>query len=249
MREQMSEDTPPDPGHEPDLTPEQQDDILAAEIALGLAAPDDAQQAVARLAADPAFAQRVRDWQERLAVLAEELTPVMPPVRARQRIREDLGHISAPLSHMIDSRIRWWQRPLPLISAAAGAVAAVALVVMLALPVLRGPELPSYQAALASSDATMRVDARVDGREVEVMLMDGTVPEGRDWQVWWISPDGSAPVSLGLVARKGPMRTSLPEGIDMVEGVRIALSEEPAGGSPTGQATGPMFAMAPLRRS
>jgi len=235
----MSDELPPPP----DLTPEEEDEILAAEMALGLVSDEDAQRGVARLAQDPAFAQRVRDWQERLAGLADELTPVMPPARARQRIREDLGHVHAPLSEVIDSRIGWWQRPWALFS---GAAAVVALALALLMPVLISRDLPGYRAELVSADASMRVDAHVEGREVEVMLMDGEVPEGRDWEVWFVMPDGSAPISLGLVAREGPMRTTLPAGTDMVEGVRIALSDEPAGGSPTGQATGPVIAIAPL---
>ena len=50
----MTEDAP--------LTPEQQDDALAAELALGLLEGDEAQAAVTRLSDDPAFAQLVRGW-------------------------------------------------------------------------------------------------------------------------------------------------------------------------------------------
>lgn len=231
---------------EEQFNPEELDEALAAELALGLLEGAEAQAVVTRLAQDPGFAQRVRDWQERLAGMANELTPVMPPARARQRIREELGHAQAPLSQVLDSRIRWWQRPWALFSGLA-AVAAVAL--LLLMPGLRQADQPDYQAQIVSQDASMRVAARLDGRQIEIALQSGTPAQGRDWEIWWVKPDGSAPVSLGLVSREGVMRTELPEGLEMVEGVQIALSDEPQGGSPTGQATGAVMGIAPLTRS
>lgn len=75
------------------------DDMLAAEMALGLAD---------RRATDPALADRMRDWQEHLSRFAGDLTPVMAPARARQRIRESLGHGKAPLSvDPLEPASRW----------------------------------------------------------------------------------------------------------------------------------------------
>lgn len=228
---------------EPILTAQQLDDALAAELALGLLEGDEAQQAVARLAQDPALALRVRDWQELLAGMAADLTPVMPPARARQRIREQLGHIAPPLSQVPDARIRWWQRPLGLLGAM---VAVAALAIVIAWPMLRGLDTPGYQAEMVSQDASMRVMAWLEGRKLEIAMQQGQPAQGRDLQVWWVKPDGSAPVSLGLVPRQGMMRMELPAGIVMAQGVRIAVSDEPQGGSATGQATGPIVAIAPL---
>lgn len=57
------------------------------------------------------LAQRA-EWQERLARLADDLTPVMAPARARQRIRESLGHGAAPLSVDPLEQQPWWRGPL-----------------------------------------------------------------------------------------------------------------------------------------
>lgn len=72
------------------------DSLSAAEQALGLR-PDAAPQP------ETAF------WEERLARFADDLIPVMAPARARQRIRETLGHGTAPLSvdPMAAQRSRW----------------------------------------------------------------------------------------------------------------------------------------------
>lgn len=82
------------------------DDALAAELALGLT---DSKADAGRPSTDPAFAHRLRNWQERLALMMEDLTPVMAPARARQRIRESLGHSLAPLSVDPLERSPWWR--------------------------------------------------------------------------------------------------------------------------------------------
>lgn len=111
------------------LSAEQQDDLLAAELALGLLPQDEAQKAVARLSEDAAFARSLRQWQERLAGLATELTPVMAPARARQRIREALGHGAPMLSEDPAERRPWWRGP----AGAALVLLALAVIVAAAL--------------------------------------------------------------------------------------------------------------------
>lgn len=236
----MTEDAP--------LTPPEEDEALAAELALGLLDGPDAEAAVARLSTDPVFAQSVRDWQERLAGLALGLTPVMAPARARQAIRERLGHSVAPLSTDPNARLPWWRGPWGIIT---GLLAVAVLAAVLVLPGL--PDMDSaqhdYQAQLVSDDQALQVAALVDGREMEIALHSGAAPSGRDWEIWWIEPDGSDPISIGLVPRDGNLRLTLPEGLDPSDAIQLALSDEPEGGSPTGQATGPIVAIAPLTSS
>lgn len=230
------------------LTPEDQDDALAAELALGLLDGEEARTAVARLASDPAFAQAVNAWQERLAGLAEGLTPVMAPARARQGIREKLGHVHAPLAEAPGDRRRpIWRSPL---WAVGGLLGAAALAAVLWLPgrlaEMPPPAQPTYQAELVSEDQALRVAARLEENRFEIALEQGAAASGRDYEIWWVTPNGSAPISLGLVPRAGSAQLTLPEGLAPGEGVKIALSDEPEGGSPTGQATGPIVAIADL---
>lgn len=230
------------------LTPAEEAETLAAELALGLLDGPEAEAAVRRLQDDPPFAQAVRAWQERLAGLAEGLTPVMAPARARQAIRERLGHAVAPLSNDPTERAPWWRGPFGVIL---GLMAVAAVAVLLVMPGLRGGApvvVPGYQAQLVAAEQNLSVSATARGREMEVALESGAAPSGRDWEIWWIEPDGGAVISIGLVPREGVLRMTLPEGLDLEEGVQIALSDEPAGGSPTGVATGPVVAVAPLTR-
>ncbi|MCG6111707.1 MAG: anti-sigma factor [Paracoccus sp.] len=226
------------------LTPPQEDQALAAEMALGLLEGAELQAAQARMASDDAFACTVRDWQERLAGMAEGLTPVMAPARARNAIRERLGHAAPPLANDPNARRAWWRGPM---GALAGLVAVGAMVAVLWLPGQQtAPAQPGFQAQLTAQDQALRVAARVDGREMIFAMESGPAPEGRDWEIWWVEPDGSAPVSLGVLPRSGDMRMTLPEGMEPSPQIQIALSDEPQGGSPTGQATGPVVAIAHL---
>lgn len=88
------------------------DSFAAAEQALGL------RSGTATLHPD------VVPWQERLARFADDLIPVMAPARARQRIREALGHGRAPLSVDPTEQRPWWRGPvgiaLAIIAVAAG---------------------------------------------------------------------------------------------------------------------------------
>ncbi|WP_378945645.1 anti-sigma factor domain-containing protein [Paracoccus sp. R86501] len=234
----MTEDAP--------LTPLEEDEALAAELALGLLEGDDLAAANDRMAQDVAFAQAVRGWHERLAGMAENLTPVMAPARARHAIRERLGHASPPLSNDPTERRAWWRGPM---GAFGGLLGAAALAVLFILPGQDPVPQPGFQAELQVQDSNMRVAARLDGREMEIAMEGGTPPVDRDLEIWWIKPDGSAPISIGLVPRDGNLRMILPEGLDPADDIKIALSDEPLGGSPTGQATGPVVAISDLTRS
>lgn len=231
------EDTP--------LTPDEERDALAAELALGLLEGEELQTAVARLSSDAEFAQAYRGWQERLCGMGENLTAVMPPARAWHIICERLGHTKAPLTEDPTDPLPWWRGPKGWF---AGLVAVAALATILLMPgqLPVSDAAPDYQAQLVSEDETLQVIARLEGRDMEVALEQGSANEGRDLEIWWIKPDGSAPISLGLVPRSGSTRMELPEGVEPDSGIKIALSDEPSGGSPTGEATGPIVAIADL---
>lgn len=85
-------------------TADDSDSFAVAEQALGLRTgpvPDRVQLA---------------EWHEWLARFADDLTPVMAPARARQRIRENLGHGVAPLSFDPLERRPWWRGPLGIVA-------------------------------------------------------------------------------------------------------------------------------------
>ena len=64
----------------------------------------------------------------------------------------------------------------------------------------------------------------------------------------WVIPAGQAPISLGLIRTDTVERKVIPAelALRLVTGATMAVSDEPVGGSPTGQPTGDVLAAGPL---
>jgi anti-sigma-K factor RskA len=84
-------------------------------------------------------------------------------------------------------------------------------------------------------------------------VRNGALPArqgGRDYDYeLWALPAGAPPVSLGVLpATGGASRHALSSRqLDaLAASMQVAVSIEPAGGSPTGQPTGPVVLTAPL---
>lgn len=205
------------------LTPPEQDDALAAEYVLGVLDLPDRIAAEARAAQDAAFAARITAWEDRLADLndgfAQAPAPnLMPQIEAR------LFGKPAPKRRPL---FGWLTGAL---TAAAVAIAAVAFLAP-------APQAPLV-ATLGGEADPLRFEARYNGAQLIVARVAGTpAPQGQVQELWIIAPD-AAPVSLGLLG-DGPLVVDYPETPD---GWTLAVSLEPAGGSPTGAPTGPVLA-------
>ncbi len=210
------------------------DDVaLVAEHALGLLPADEARALEARLAVEPALRAAYRGWTERLAGLLEDLPAVAPPARTKTALMARL--FPQP------RRGRFW---LGLLTGTA--LAGLGLV--LVLPVLRALP-PTYQASLGVAGAAVQLTAAYDDRSGEMVLtgITGRAAQGRDHQLWLI-PAGAPPVSLGLLPARDMTRLTVPAALrPALAGGVLAVSDEPAGGSPTGLPTGAVLATAFLR--
>jgi len=73
-------------------------------------------------------------------------------------------------------------------------------------------------------------------------------PAGRDYELWAL-PKGGAPVSLGVLPSEGASSRILTpiQKRALAISSQVAVSIEPLGGSPTGQPTGDVLYVAPLR--
>lgn len=229
------------------LSPEDERAALAAELALGLLTGDEAEAARRLQATDPDFGAEVRAWHERLAALAEELPAEAPPPAVRVRLNERLA----------DAAAAGWRAPEPARRRRApgwvwpGGLAAAglaALALLLLPPMLREPAPIAGADLVAAAPVSMRVETRLlaDRRTLSVRVAEGAMPEGRDAELWWIADAQAVPVSLGVAPRAGAATVPLPAGLAYAPGVQLAITDEPLGGSPTGQATGPILAIAPL---
>jgi anti-sigma-K factor RskA len=199
-----------------------EDDALAAEFVLGVLSLADRQSVEARMKADPAFAGLVAEWEERLSPLNDDYAPtpapnLMPKIEARLFPKAPRGRGTAVL--------RWFAG---LAVAASLVIAAVATLV---------PPQPVLVATLATADARLAYEVRGFGGTLQVTRVAG-VPavEGQVHELWVIAP-GAAPVSLGLL-EDDALTVSYPV---PPAGWTLAVSVEPAGGSPTGAPTGPVI--------
>ena len=226
------------------------DDLRYAEYVLGVL------DAVARaaveqeMAGSPQVVAAVSRWQQRLLPLAEEIGPSSPPAYVWARIRADL-HLAEPAGKA-RPRTSWWDN-LALwrwfgIGAGALAAASIALMLTTSQPVTTPPAISaSYMASTLQQDngstgwtATMDLQ---HARMIVVPAGPETLAPGKSPELWLI-PAGHKPISLGLIASNKPTSIALPAQLlsQLSATAVLAVSVEPAGGSPTGQPTGTILA-------
>ncbi len=217
----------------PDLP--EADAVRVAEFALSLLPEAERIAFAGRVARDPRLRAELALWEESLAPVADEVVPVLPPAAVKRRLEATL------FPQQAESRDRRWPRVLPWSVAGLSSVAAAAVLLM-ALPLLRAPEPgPILVSELSTPGDELRVLAAYDPARggFRVERTAGAAPAGRAVQLWAIGAAG-VPVSLGLLADG---LVPLPDALrDEVANLTLAISDEPAGGSPTGAPTGAILA-------
>lgn len=197
----------------------------------------------------------VRGWQDRLMPLTVAVEPVQPSAALWKKIeaRLDAAH-HAPAGTVRVAAVAapgpgWW-RQLAFwrgLSAVAG-VAALGLGVLLASP---GPVLPPIIVVLSAAGpvpgaaagsvlpASFVASISADGRAMVTRpLVNVSLQADRALELWSI-PASGAPRSLGLISAD---KASVVQRGKVLEGTTaLAVSLEPAGGSPTGAPTGPVL--------
>jgi anti-sigma-K factor RskA len=210
-------------------------DALAAQYALGTLRGPARDRFTRAMRSDPAVAAAARAWERRLAGLAAEVPPVTPPPRVWTAIAGRLGLKDAgrPVAGWWD-RLGLW-RGLAIDSLAG-------LVALGVTDLARPPAGESLVVVLAGSDSrpAMVATALSGDRVITLKPVQAADPgPGRSFELWAL-PDGAAPRSLGVIPRGDVVRLPLP-GREALAGIpALAVSLEPAGGSPTGALTGPV---------
>lgn len=224
-----------DPGDGPD-----DPGLSIAEYVMGTLPPEQARAVEALALADPVVADELWAWELRLAPLADVVTPVQPPRAVWRRlvlatgIEDERRHRRQPYSatRRLWASLGFW-RGLSFGTAAAAAA--------LAFVLLRPPEplQPDLMAALAPAGTPGTTFLVRIGRDGSALILASAPPEavpGRALELWALTSDALAPVSLGVLPADGRARLRAPARA----GTRLLVSQEPAGGSPTGQPTGPV---------
>lgn len=239
---------------ERDLFPRRRAD-LAAEYALGVLSGAERAQAISLARADATFASEVARWRGRLAPLFGEVAAVEPPVRAWAAIERRIGD-PAPNASVValNRRLNRWRA----FAVATSAIAASLAIVMVGRP--QAPLAPTHVeqppplvATLASAQTSARLVATWDPsrRSLIVAAAAGVRPSaGKDHELW-IIPAGGTPQAVGIIRPAGATRMTLNDGLAqrLARGATLAVSIEPAGGSPTGLPTGPVIATGILQQT
>lgn len=109
-------------------------------------------------------------------------------------------------------------------------------------------DAPARIAVVADAAGKPLWVVRVAARELRINAVGAAADQpGKSYELWML-PDGGAPVSLGVLPSSGALTVSLADAAvaTLAHAPALAVSLEPAGGSPTGQPTGPVLYSAPL---
>lgn len=213
-------------------------DRLASEYVLGtLRGP--ARRRFERLCASNAEAGRaLRRWESEWAPLSASLPPVQPSAAVWRNLQRRLFAADAARTP--------WRRRWRL--AVAAGVAAAALIVGL---LVRQQAPPLQTLARLGTDAAhleWQIERRAPLTALTIRVI-GPVPalQGKSYELWAL-PRSGKPVSLGLLPTAGSDERALSaaQRAALLGADKLAVSVEPAGGSPTGGPTGPIIIVAPL---
>jgi anti-sigma-K factor RskA len=217
------------------------DDILAAEYALGLLDAAEALAVQARARTDGPLSLRIAWWRDQLAPLAGEVaTPA--PVGVWNKIEAKL-----PGNDNSATLMQRWRA-----AAVAAMSVAAALLVFIAMqpePVVITPAAPMMAALVGEKGAVIAVS--YDVTSGKLMVAPTTLDPGKGDAELWIIPDGGTPRSLGVVNAKLTEAHMVPDAdrVLVQPGATFAITQEVKGGSPSGQPAGPVVAAGKIIRT
>ncbi len=217
------------------------DNLLAAEYVLRLLDADQERAFETRLAHEPDLMKEVNVWTERLSGMDTEFASVSPRAAVKTQLLQRL--FGAP-----ESAVPFWQKLGLWQGLSFASLALAGFFAWQAVPF--GPidtpaRGPLYVSEIAAEDQSLRVLAVYDSTvgELQINRTAGAAAAGRALELWAIA-EGNAPVSLGVLPDTQTAGLLLPEEFRAgVASLTLAISDEPPGGSPTGQPTGAVLAV------
>jgi anti-sigma-K factor RskA len=229
--------------NEPDR---ESDDQLAAEYVLGVLSAQERQEAARRLETDAAFASLVDGWEARLSPLASGYGEIEAPASVREALERRLfASTSATASVRLGvwSSLAFWR------GLAVAAIAALAIAVPLVNSPMPQPPM-RLVASLSADGSDVKYLAVYDAAQhtIDLSHVAGERAADKDFELWMIEGK-NPPVSMGVIPAGSVAHVSVPPAAreKLAQGAVLAVSLEPAGGSPTGQPTGPVVAAGDLR--
>jgi anti-sigma-K factor RskA len=214
-------------------------DRLASEYVLGTLRGPARRRFESWRASTPDVDQRCRFWEERLMHLAKGLVPLKPPAHVWLAIRRRLSLSSQPPAQR-------WVRSFALAASVLLVVGLAALWYWRSAPVVRATAMATISAK--SGERLWQLEVFGNADRLVTHAVQGAAPAGHDYELWALPKDAS-PVSLGVLPAEGASSRILTpiQKKALATSSQVAVSIEPVGGSPTGQPTGEVVFVAPLR--
>jgi anti-sigma-K factor RskA len=239
-------------------------DAVAAEFVLGTLDLSERASVAARRQREPSLDAAIEAWVRRLGPLHALAPEVEPPREIWSRLEAQLDAVAplegtktagastggAPVVQAtvvganaveLQRRLVRWRR----FAMASAAIAASLLVIVGVQDAGRTPVPRNYVAVFQQNDALpaflMTID--LETRQFTIRPVAAETPAGKAFQLWIVAEgQGGKPRSLGLVEDREATRAAV-SSFDpaILRNATFGVSLEPAGGSPTGQPTGPVF--------
>jgi anti-sigma-K factor RskA len=187
---------------------------------------------------EPIVVLRLGYWQGVFAPRYTHMVELQPPAGSWKRLERELG--------LARYRTPWYRHAAFWRGWAVAATAALALAI--GIQVLRPiPEAPPPVtiAQLAGKADVARVTAALskDGRTLELRSARAVVAgPTQSYELWLLPSEGGDPISLAVLGSLDARFALPPAQVGRLRtGAKLAVSVEPAGGSPTGKPTGPVI--------
>ena len=226
-------------------------DAIVAEFVLGTLTGEERDAFEERLATSSSLQASVAEWENRLSGMYDLVPESEPPPALWSRIDDTLGDAAAQAPEVQDDGlidaltrgIRMWRW-----TAAVAAAATVVLAAYIGADFIRpngaATQLPAF-AILQPERPTSSWFVRVMEGGRHALISPISAPAragGRDFELWAITGPNTAPLSLGVIQERRTTVLEIPASLRgrVTGGVTLAISVEPAGGSPTGAPTGPV---------
>lgn len=221
-------------------TKDRDDDELAAEYALGTLPLSERLSFERRLLDDNVLRKSVEWWNTQFAPMSDSVDAVAPSPAVLKRIEERLFPEQIRATSWLESLGLW--RGLT----AASVAGMLVFGGLYASSTLRQDIEPSvFVAQLSDINSDVELVAYYDGQTQTLRLnrTSGAALPNRSLELWVI-PTGEKPISLGILPEDAVHEIPIPQELRAAVTSQsvLAVTDEPEGGSPSGDPTGPVLA-------
>ncbi len=216
------------------------DTMKAAEYVLGVMPSAERAEFARRVANEASLRSAVEFWENHFTNLADRIAPVTPPPEIWERLERRMFPQDRTASNNWWNNLAFWRGAS---LAAATGVATLAAVLYLT-PVSQQPTTEAMIAEVTAQDGTIRLATLYDPATgvLKINRVAGVATAGRAFELWLIEGENQ-PVSLGVLSENSRATISIANQLrTKMQSATLAISDEPAGGSPTGQPTGAVLA-------